>query len=102
MPTAAQPDRATEIRAAVEAARPRLPNLAADYADKAVASGKTVDAVKGELLDQMTTSPRVRSKANMQALVAGMKGEAAPGTPAATSRASMAKELKRQGLEPLR
>lgn len=93
---------ANEIRAAVETARSRLPNLSADYADQAIASGKTLTAVKGELFGLMTSDPRARSKADMLARVAGIKGDAQPGTPAAASRESMLAELKRQGMAPAR
>ena len=95
---------ATEIRAAVEAARTHLPNLPSDYADQAVAAGKTVTAVKSELFVAMTSDPRARSKANMASLVAGMSGSAAePATAgAATSRKSMLAEINRQHMEPAR
>ncbi len=81
---------ADQIRAAVAAVRPKLPLLAADYADRAIASGKTLAQVKGDLVDLMSTDTRALSKANMiaQARSKGLlPADPAPEAIAATAAA---------------
>ena len=100
---AAEKQRVADVRAAVDRARPLLPSLDTDYADKAIASGRNLDQVKGDLVDRMSArSGREQSKANMLAQVAAMPGagKASPESDAGRSRANMVAELKRQGITP--
>lgn len=95
---------ATAIKAAVEQARSLLPDLPGDYADKAVAAGRTLMQVKSELVDRMCAqSPRATSKANMRKQLAGMRQEPEAGAASDTGRAlsSMERELRAQGLAPV-
>ena len=97
---------ADQISAAVAQARDRLPNLPDDYASRAIAAGKTVDQVKGDLIAMMSESPRERGKALMRAEVE-RQGLTRPGAGAASQSGSrgvklMAAELRRQGIEPRR
>ena len=94
-----------EIRAAVYRARPKLPDLPRAYADQAIASGRNLDQVKGDLVDLMSAqTAREASMANMKKQVAGMGPDpsAKPTGDAGLSRASMERELKRAGVAPSR
>ena len=97
---------ADQITAAVAQARGRLPNLPDDYGLRAIASGKTVDEVKGDLVAMMSENPRERGKALMRA-ECERQGLTRPEAGAASQSGSrgvtlMAAELRRQGIEPRR
>lgn len=96
----------TEIQNIVAAARNRLPNLSSNYADRAIAQGRTANDVRAELLTMMTTDYRVLSKADMRKQVAqlGLSQDdpQARSSTASTGRANMEKLLRQQGMEPAR
>jgi hypothetical protein len=104
---------AQHIHEAVAAARANLPNLPINYADTAIARGITLAAVQADLVAQMSSSPRARSKANMiaEARRQGLFDRDAGAPEASTQTApnardasldSMRAEARRAGLEPIR
>ena len=87
------------------AARSKLPDLPANYADQAIAKGQTVADVRSELLTMMSTDYRAMSKANMREQLRQMglvKNDSTPvaDDPRAASKANMVATLKRMGLAP--
>lgn len=84
----ARTTQAKDIKAAVDLAGKSGLKLDADYADKAIASGRSLDAVRGDLFAKITAaqSPEIASH-----------HQPAGNAATATAKASMERQLKRAG-----
>ena len=95
---------AGQIKDVVALASKNAPHLAADFADRAIAAGKSVATVKAELFDAMAArseAPEAEVDHHKRAGAGGANHSATTPTDArAKSKASMQAELKRRGMLP--
>jgi hypothetical protein len=88
---------ASEIKEAVQDARDAGAQVSVGYEDEAIRAGKTVDQVKGELLDLMVTAgARAASRASMLK-IAGMTSPGSAGVQEADRIAALPRSIAEAG-----